>query len=128
MGYFDGKVSIHAVIAIQAVLLLSTLSTAKHPWNELKSKHFCLPSTYNIEITSEGCIPEMVTVNACLGVCPSYVKIISEEPYFKGDCSCCAAIESETIKFTLKKCKDPQKSVVFMQSAKKCSCLYKSCK
>ena len=127
MGRLDGKISIYKVIAVQVFLLLLTMSEAEDPWRKLKIRHFCLLSTYYVEIKKEGCTPEMVQVNACLGVCSSYVKIISQEPYFKHFCHCCTAIERETVQFTLQNCKNPQESVVSVESAKKCSCLNINC-
>ena len=127
MAHFVRKKTIRKFIIIQVLLHLASMSYAQYPWRQLKIRHFCLLSTYHIEIKSEGCTPEMVTVNACLGVCPSYVRIIASEPYFKNLCHCCRAMEHETVEFALQNCKNPQKSVVSVQSAKRCSCVEIDC-
>ena len=127
MAHFGKKQNIYKFIIVPILLHLASMSYAQHPWRQLKIRHFCLLSTYHIEIKSEGCTPEIVTVNACLGVCPSYVKIIAKEPYFKNLCRCCTAIEHETVEFTLHNCKNQQKNVVSLQSAKRCSCLDINC-
>ena len=127
MRRLDGKLSICKVIVVQVLLLLFTMSEAEDPWEKLKIRQFCLPSTYYVEIKKEGCTPEMIKVNACLGVCPSYVKIISQKPFFKQFCHCCTATESEKVEFTLKNCKNRQDNAVLIESAKKCSCLNINC-
>lgn len=118
-----------ALFILQSLLLLvASMSIKKaNPWDQLKMKQFCLPSTYTLEIRSEGCQPESVTVNACLGVCPSYVKVIWQEPFFKNYCQCCTATEFEAVEFTLKNCSPSAKRLVAVQSAKQCSCMNKSC-
>ena len=128
MGNADMKAFIGAAMLLHLFVFTSQMSIdVQNPWDQLKMKQFCMPSTYYTEIKGDGCAPEMVTVNACLGVCPSYVGIIWQEPYFKNFCQCCGATETETVQFTLKNCKNSEKRVVAVQSAKKCSCLKSIC-
>lgn len=122
------KIGIYVTLLLQNLLLTSCMSLKidQNPWEKLKMKQFCLPSTYALEITEEGCKPEKVTVNGCLGVCPSYVKITGQEPYLKSYCRCCSAVETKTVKFVLRDCAGGDRAVS-VKSAVKCSCMNYTC-
>ena len=115
--------------AAASVILYLTLSVTQshNPWELLKMKQFCKPAPFAVTVTQEGCKTEVFTVNACLGLCSSYVQVTWQEPFFINQCQCCTATEVTEQKFTLQHCAIESDRRVLIQSARKCSCTRSDC-
>ena len=115
------------MLLVLLIAVVTVVTGSKSPWDRLQMKRFCRPSTYILTVNKAGCEQEAVTVNACLGVCPSYVEVTWQEPFFKNNCQCCKATEVVTRKFILKNCKKSVDREVLIQSVKSCSCQETPC-
>ena len=119
MGAYKQRIILSLVLVIGVELCWS------NPWDGMAV--YCNRESYKVKVSKPGCAQESVQTEACLGVCRSYVKLISHHPYVQNLCQCCKATRTVKKQFSLSSCDQGVDPTIFVDSAEECACHTISC-
>lgn len=108
-----------------ALLLIICVQVTFSQWEGMSI--YCNKEGYKVTVQRNGCVTEKFTVDACLGLCRSYVKLISDHPYMINLCQCCKATRSIKKRFYLNQCDPGIDRAVDIDSAEECACHTQTC-
>ena len=110
-------------ISVFCCLYLSpSCVTASDPWVAQQIEVFCDKQQYRKKVERQGCDDQSFIVEACLGNCRSYQKILTHAPHFQSQCSSCKPTRTEYKKFTFTRCNTGVDDKISIESALSCSC------
>ena len=114
------------ILSIALLLIIcSQVTFSQNPWEGMSV--YCNKEGYKVTVQRNGCVTEKFTVDACLGLCRSYVRLISNHPYMVNLCQCCKATRSLKKRFYLSQCDPGIDRAVDIESAEECACHSQTC-
>ncbi len=107
------------------LLLFACINQGYDPWSTMSV--YCRRLNYNVRVQRQGCTTERFPVNACLGLCKSYVKLEMVIPHFNNQCMCCKSTGIERKTFQFAQCNQGVDKNVQIDSATGCACQHVPC-
>ena len=116
-----------AFASVFTVWVFLNFVEANDPWVAQSIEVFCDQQPFEKTVVREGCESGKFVVQACLGNCRSYQKVLSHAPHFESRCSSCQPRVTENKQFTMEGCSPGVDALVTIESAVGCECKQITC-